>query len=71
MRRAGEWRALSTWRATRLRCDCMGYHFPHRKGGGACDASPRRDYYHALRQGVDKLDALALLSADQLARLPA
>lgn len=68
MRHTHGFRHLATWRNTRLRCDCMGYHFPHRRGGGACDSSPRRDYYHALRCGMDKGEALAMLSADQLER---
>ena len=68
MRRAGEWRALARWRSTRLRCDCMGYHFPHRRTGGACDYSPRRDYYAALRGGCSEEEALQLLSVDQLER---
>lgn len=52
----------------RLVCGCMGYHFPHRKGGGACDHSPRVEYYIALRAGEP--EALALLWADKLERMP-
>lgn len=48
----------------------MGYWFPHRKGGGACEHSPRVDYYAALRQGVSEAEALQLLWSDKLERLP-
>lgn len=50
-------------------CGCMGYAFPHRKGGGACEHSPRADYYAALRAGVDESEALQLLWADKLERM--
>ena len=30
-------------------CACGGYHFPHRKGGGACDHSKTRDLHLARR----------------------
>jgi hypothetical protein len=60
----------ASWRNTRNRCDCSGYHFPHRKTGGACCHGPRADYYQALRQGLDRAEAEQLLSADQLARMP-
>lgn len=58
------------WRNTRRRCDCSGYWFPHRKTGGACEHGPRRDYYHALRSGYSREEAMQLLSAEQLERLP-
>jgi hypothetical protein len=58
------------WRNTLNRCDCSGYWFPHRKTGGACLAGPRCELYLALRQGVDKGEAEALLWAHQLERLP-
>lgn len=35
----------------RLKCLCLGYHFPHRRSGGACDHSRTRDFHLALRQG--------------------
>lgn len=38
-------------RNRRLKCGCMGYHFPHRRGGGACDHSPTADYHRAKRDG--------------------
>ena len=57
------------WRNTRLRCDCGGYHFPHRRTGGACTHGARSDYYLALRQGIDQAEAQQLLSADQLERM--
>ena len=58
------------WRNTRRKCVCGGYHFPHRKGGGACEHGLRRDYYLAIRQGLSKPDALALLSVNGLESLP-
>jgi hypothetical protein len=63
-------RRLSRWRNTRLRCDCGGYWFPHRRTGGACHHGPRSEYYLALRAGWPKNEAEALLSADQLEGLP-
>ncbi|MDP4300376.1 hypothetical protein [Leptothrix discophora] len=63
-------RHVSTWRATRERCDCGGYWFPHRITGGACHHGPRCDYYLALRAGATQEEAEAQLSADQLATLP-
>lgn len=64
-------RSLSKRRNTRLRCDCGAYHFPHRKGGGACDhATPgKRDYFLMLRQGVSAATAMAELSEADLNRL--
>lgn len=55
-----------TWRATRLKCECGGYHFPHRKGGGACIHSPRSAYYTALRNGASDSEAQAELWCDKL-----
>lgn len=65
------WRLMyrSRWRATLERCDCHGYWFPHRKGGGACEYSPYRDYYRALRAGATVAEAQQMLTADQLNRL--
>lgn len=54
----------------RLVCGCGGYLFPHRKHGGACEHSPRADYYQALRAGVPEDEALQLLWADKLERMP-
>lgn len=51
------------------KCQCGGYHFPHRKGGGACVHSTRADYYAALRAGLPLDECMALLSAADLARL--
>lgn len=48
----------------------MGYWFPHRKGGGACEHSPRVDYYLALRADVPEGEALQLLWADKRERMP-
>lgn len=48
-------------RNQRLKCECGGYWFPHRRGGGACDYSKTRDIHLALRTGDLNviLDALA------------
>jgi len=46
-------------RNTRLRCNCDGYWFPHRTGGGACRTGYRHLFYLALRRGADELTALA------------
>lgn len=54
------------WANTVLRCTCTGYHFPHRRGGGACEHSPRADYYRAKRAGLSESEARELLSAAQL-----
>ena len=63
-------RPASYWRRHRLqKCDCGGYWFPHRKGGGACYYSSRRDYYEALRAGVPLREAMQLLSAADLERM--
>lgn len=63
-------RPLSYWlRHQREKCQCGGYWFPHRKGGGACDHSPYRDYYLALRAGLPQNEAMQLLTPDQLDRL--
>jgi hypothetical protein len=40
----------------RIVCNCGGYWFPHRKGGGACDHS-KTCYEHIVKRqgtGVDK-----------------
>ena len=58
-------------RNTRLRCDCLGYWFPHRVTGGACEHGPRADYFHAIRQGATRSEAEALLWSHQLDKLPA
>ena len=34
-----------------MKCLCMGYHFPHRRAGGACDHSKTREFHLAVRQG--------------------
>ena len=63
-------RLLSYWaRHRREKCTCGGYHFPHRRTGGACDHSPRRDFYRALRHGATLAEAQAELSAAQLERM--
>ena len=49
-------------------CDCGAYHFPHRKGSGACESSLYRDQHLALRAGLTELEALAMLSAAALER---
>ncbi len=70
MARLVVWRSTAKHRNTRLRCDCGGYHFPHRKTGGACIHGPRADYYNGLRSGLSKNEAMQLLWAHQLERLP-
>jgi hypothetical protein len=57
------------WTGTHQRCGCLGYHFPHRKGGGACEHSPRVDYYRAKRAGLAEGEAQELLSVDQIERM--
>lgn len=61
--------APRTWRNTRLKCECGGYHFPHRKTGGACYHGPRSDYYLALRAGTTRNEAEQLLWSTQLERM--
>lgn len=41
-------------RNRRLKCECGGYHFPHRRGGGACEHSPTCGIHRALRTGDDE-----------------
>jgi len=63
-------RPLSYWlRHKRQKCKCLGYWFPHRKGGGACEHSSKADYYHALRQGLSQAEAMQLLSVSDLEKL--
>jgi hypothetical protein len=57
------------WAATITKCECGGYHFPHRKGSGACDYSARADYYQAKRQGLSEAEAMQLLSATELEKM--
>jgi len=57
-------------RMNRRGCTCGGYHFPHRRGSGACIHSARSEYYLALRQGVPQSDAEALLWAHVLETMP-
>lgn len=52
------------------KCECGGYHFPHRRTGGACAHGPRRDYYLALRADLSKPEAEALLPSWQLEKMP-
>ena len=45
------------WRRNqRLKCACSGYHFPHRRGGGACTHS-KTGAYHAARRAGDFFQA--------------
>jgi hypothetical protein len=62
-------RATAKHRNTRLACRCMGYHFPHRRRGGACEHNTAADYWHALRSGLPKDEAMQLLSAADLDRM--
>jgi hypothetical protein len=44
------------WRRNqRLKCECGGYHFPHRITGGACDHSPTQAI-HLAKRGGDKAE---------------
>lgn len=56
-------------RNQRLKCVCGGYHFPHRRGGGACRHGPRGNYYEALRCGLSVDEAKKLLNPQDLARM--
>lgn len=63
-------RPASYWRRHReQKCPCGGYWFPHRVGGGACEFSPRGNYYKALRDGATLEEAKSLLSAKDLERM--
>lgn len=63
-------RPLSYWlRHQREKCQCGGYWFPHRKGGGACEHSRNRHYYEMLRAGMTQAEAMAELSAADLERM--
>lgn len=63
-------RPLSYWlRHQREKCDCGGYHFPHRRGSGACHYSSRADYYAAVRAGLPAEECQQLLSAADLRRM--
>lgn len=42
-------------------CHCIGYWFPHRRGGGACEHSTSRMYHLLRRHG--ETDPEALLDA--------
>lgn len=48
-------------------CDCGGYHFPHRWGGGACYHSSRAAFYWA--RSLPLKERMELLSAADLDRL--
>lgn len=50
-------------------CTCGSYHFPHRKGGGACEYGSRADYFLAIRQGMPIEEALELLSIYDLRKM--
>lgn len=51
------------WRRNqRLKCICGGYHFPHRRAGGACHTSRTRVYHEAKRRGMDHDEALLELA---------
>jgi len=53
----------------RLVCHCGGYHFLHRKGGGACEHSSRAHYYAATRAGLPLAERMEFLSAADLRRM--
>lgn len=59
----------SRWaRNRRLKCGCGGYHFPHRRGGGACFHSPTCNYHRAKRDGDP--DAIFLMPCKPLKECP-
>lgn len=62
-------RSTAKHRNTRLACRCQGYHFPHRRRGGACDHNSAVDYWRGLRGGMTKEEAMQLLSAADLERM--
>lgn len=66
-------RTLDGWfdKRGQIVCGCGGYHFPHRKTGGACEYGPpsRVDFYRAVRQDVPPSEAMALLSVGDLRRI--
>lgn len=43
-------------------CECGGYWFPHRKGGGACEHSIRRDIHLAIRFKLKDMLTEALIA---------
>ena len=46
------------WRRNRSsKCCCGGYHFPHRRGGGACDHSRTAVFHRLRRQGESVAEA--------------
>jgi hypothetical protein len=47
-------------------CTCGAYHYPHRRGGGACVHGPLAAYYVALRCGATVPQAEAELWAGKL-----
>lgn len=55
-------RSVGVWLDKRGRrvCACGGYHFPHRRGGGACDHSKTQRIHLAIRMKDQEalLDAL-------------
>ena len=57
------------WAATADRCNCLAYHFPHRKHSGACVYGGKADYYQAMRAGIPQPEAMQLLSVNQLEQL--
>lgn len=62
-------RATAKHRNTRFACRCTGYHFPHRRRGGACEHNSAADYWKALRCGISKTEAMQLLSVADLERM--
>lgn len=36
-------------------CGCGGYHFPHHRGNGCCEANPWAPYHDAKRRGEKDL----------------
>ena len=45
---------MARWvRNQQLKCDCGGYWFPHRRGGGSCRYSPSAEYWFRIQRGED------------------
>ena len=60
-------RTQAYWAKHKLeKCECGGYWFPHRKGGGACEHSSKKDFYAAMRAGLPLSECQTLLSVQDL-----
>lgn len=52
----------------RRKCDCGGYFFPHRRGGGTCYTSPSRGVLLAIRSQDQEAILEALVDRAFLSR---